>query len=239
MAIEILPKHIQESLVALYLRLNGFYTSGHILHADLETLVIRERGEIDVFAIRLPFSCEPETGVPPSRYLSVENGILEIIIGEVKSGNEPIQFNTSLRESANMVRVLRRAGFTGNEETLQKVAQKLTVSMAPQPVNHPENRIIELLQPTSDIHYPTRIRPIIFHLGHRRPRNNQAWFLGYEEIMNDIWQRLRPEFQPDTCQRVYYKHLWGPVFDAIVAYFKDENRNEPGTPEELVRVLLG
>lgn len=238
MTIEILPKHIQEILVALYLRLNGFYTSGHILHADLETPAIREKGDIDVFAVRLPFSSEPETGVLPSEYLGITNGVMEILIGEVKSGREPIQFNDTLRDPSNLVRVLRRAGFTNSEKTLEILAHTLTERMAPQPINNPENRIKEFLQPEGDILYPTHIRPVIFHLGYRLPRRNQAWFVGYEEIMSDIWKRLRKEYQPNTCQREYDIHLWGPVYDAIASYFKDTKRNEPGTSAELVRTLL-
>jgi hypothetical protein len=237
MAIKILPKHVQESLVTMYLRLNGFFTSGHIIHASSENAAVREIGDIDVLAIRLPFSQERETDVPPSHYLNIENGILEIIIGEVKSGREPIQFNQSIREPSNVIRVLRRAGFTENEGTLLNIAQSLSSEMVPQQINHYENRIEELIVPSGDILYTTRIRPIIFHLGRRRPVSNQTWFVGSDEIMNDIWHRLRPEFQPETCQREYDYHLWGPVFDAIAAYIKDETRNGPGTPVELVRRL--
>ena len=239
MAVEILTKHVQESLVALYLRLNGFYTSGHILHASAENLAIREKGDIDVFAIRLPFSQEPETGVPPSQYLSIENGILEIIIGEVKSGEEKIQFNPSIRNPQNMLRALRRAGFSNNDKVLSGIADKLTDLMKPQIVNQPENHIEIFLEKSDSIHHPIRIRPILFHLGCKQPDKNQTWFVGYEEIMSDIWKRLRKEFQPDTCQRDYDLHLWGPVLDSIVDYFKSENRSEPGTPEELVHKLLG
>jgi len=102
MAIVITEKHIQESLVTLYLRLNGYFTSGHIVHATPDDLSVRERTEIDIFALRLPYSREPETGNPPSDYLQVENGILDIIVGEVKSGRKPIQFNLGIRDKENM-----------------------------------------------------------------------------------------------------------------------------------------
>lgn len=237
MAIEILPKHVQETLVAMYLRLNGFFTSGHIIHSTPENAGIRERGDIDVFAVRLPFSREPETGVPPSQYLSIRNGTFEIVIGEVKCGREPVQFNQSLQDPSNLLRVLRRAGFTADEVILLDIANLLSNSMIPQEVNHPENQIEALLAPDGDIRYPTRIRPILFHLGRRHPNRTQAWFVGYEEIMGDIWNRLRPELQPDTCQRVYDYYLWGPIFDSIATFIKDGSRNDPGTPADLVRAL--
>lgn len=237
MAIVITPKHIQESLVTLYLRLNGYFTSGHIVHAMPDNLAVREKTEIDVFALRLPYSREPETGNSLSEYLHVENGILDVIVGEVKSGREPIQFNPGIRDSENMMSALRRAGFTDNDEVLYKVARTLTNQMIPKPINEPETRIEITFDPSEDILYPTRIRPVLFHLGRKAPNRNQAWFVGYQEIMNFIWRCLRKEFQPDGCQREYDYVLWGPVIESIVDYFKSENRTEPGTPEDLIREL--
>lgn len=238
MTIVITAKHIQESLVTLYLRLNGYYTSGHIVHATPDNLAVRERTEIDVFGLRLPYSREPETGNSPSNYLHVENGIIDVIVGEVKSGKEPIQFNLGIRDAKNMASALRRAGFTNNEEVLHRVARILTEQMIPQPINQPDTRIEITLDPSEDILYPTRIRPVLFHLRHPEPTRTQAWFVGYQEIMNFIWLCLRTEFQPDGCQREYDYHLWGPITESIVDYFKSENRHEPGTSEELVRNLL-
>jgi hypothetical protein len=239
MAIVITSKHVQESLVNLYLRLNGYFTSGHIVHATPDNLAARERTEIDVFALRLPYSREPETGNSPSEYLDVKNGILDVIIGEVKSGKRPIQFNPGIRDTENMASVLRRAGFTNNDKALYKIARTLTEQMIPQPVNQPDARIEITLDPSEDIRYPTRIRPILFHLGYKRPNKTQAWFVGYQEIMNFTWQCLRKEFQPDSCQREYDYGLWGPVVESIVDYFKNESRTEPGTPKELVNTLVG
>jgi hypothetical protein len=239
MPIVITAKHIQESLVTLYLRLNGYFTSGHIVHATPDDLATRQRTEIDVFGLRLPYSCEPETRNPPSKYLCVENGILDVIVGEVKSGRQAIQFNPGIRDTGNMVRVLRRAGFTDNDKFLYGIASELTKQLIPQPVNHPETRIEITLKPSDDILYPTRVRPVLFHLGRREPNRNQAWFVGYQEIMNFTWQCLRKEFQPESCQREYDYHLWGAVIESIVTYFKSENRYEPGTPQELIHELIG
>jgi hypothetical protein len=237
MGIVITPKNIQESLVNLYLRLNGYFTSGHIVHAKPDNLAIREKTEIDVFALRLPYSREPETGNFPSEYLHVENGILDVIVGEVKSGRQPIQFNPGIRDTGNMVSALRRVGFTANDKALCKIASELTNQMIPQPVNHPDIRIEITLKPSADILYPTRIRPVLFHLGRREPTKNQAWFVGYQQIMNFTWRCLRKEFQPDSCQREYDYGLWGPVIESIVDYIKNDKRTQPRTPEELIRDL--
>ena len=239
MAINIAPKHIQESLISLYLRLNGYFTSGHIVHGTPQDLAIGERGETDVFAVRLPYSSEVETGNSPSEYLQVENGILDVVIGEVKSGREPIQFNNSIMDMDVMIRSLRWAGFSNNGEILSGIAHELTQQMLPQLINHPDNRIEVMLDPSEDIRYPTRVRPVIFHLGRKQPNRNQAWFVGYQEIMSFIWRCLRKEFQPEDCQREYDYGLWGPITESIVDYFKNNKRDEPGTPEMLAHELLG
>jgi len=178
----ILEKHIQESLVALYLRLNGFFTSGHILHANTEDERISDNGDIDVLAIRLPYSQENETGVDPSEYLGINAGTLEIIIGEVKSGRQPIHFNESLLNQVNFRRVLYRIGFTDDEKEISRITTNLLTGMSPREVNNSEFHVQEMLKAP----FPIRIRPIIFHLSHAAPRRNQAWFVGYEEIMDDI-----------------------------------------------------
>ncbi len=221
MTMIITANHIQETLVTLYLRLNGFFVSGHIIHADPSNLAVREKGEIDALAIRLPFSREPDACNPPSEYLRVRRGTIEIIIGEVKSGQQRVRFNRSLRENDNMFRVLQRAGFSEDDNLLMEVAQTLTDRLIPRPVNSPNDHIEINLEPSGDILYPIRIRPVIFHLGFHSPSRNQAWFVGYDEIMSDIWHRVRKEFEPPGCQRQYDLRLWGPIFNAIVAYFKD------------------
>jgi len=234
MSITILEKHIQESLVALYLRLNGFFTSGHILHANAENSRNSDNGDIDVLAIRLPYSQEKETGVAPSQYLGIDAGAIEIIIGEVKSGKRPIRFNNSIRDRENMKRVLLRIGFSNDEAYVSEIARILVEEMKPKRINNPDSCIEKVVTNLC----PIRIRPIIFHLGYPSPLDNQPWFVGHQEIMDDIWRRLRLKLQPNTCQRAYNYELWGPVFIDIVKYFKDKDRTEPGRPDALVKELM-
>jgi hypothetical protein len=239
MTIIITANHIQETLVTLYLRLNGFFVSGHIIHADISDPAIQEKGEIDTLAIRLPFGREPEACNPPTEYLGIKRGRIEIIIGEVKSGKEPIQFNPSLRDPDNICNVLLRTGFTEDDNLLMRISQSFAHQLIPKPFNSPNDHIEIYLEPSGDIRYPIRIRPTIFHLGFHSPTRNQAWFVGYDEIMNDIWHRVRKEFEPPSCQRQYDLRLWGPIFNTIVAYFKDPARDEPGTPDDILHDLFG
>jgi hypothetical protein len=72
---------IQETLVSLYLRLNGYFVSGFIVHAS--------RGvgtEMDVLAVRFPKHQEPEREGQPCRYLAAPTDQIDFLLGEVKGG---------------------------------------------------------------------------------------------------------------------------------------------------------
>ena len=55
--------------------------------------------------------------------------------------------------------------------------------------------------------------------------------------MNFIWQCLRPEDQRSECQTIYDFGLWGSLYEPIVRYFKDKQRQEPGTPTDLISYI--
>ena len=79
---------VQETLVSLYLRLNGYFVSGFIAHADYGV-----RTEMDVLAVRFPLHSEPEREVLPCDRLAVPNDEIDFIVGEVKGGTENVRFN--------------------------------------------------------------------------------------------------------------------------------------------------
>jgi hypothetical protein len=90
---------VQEAVVTLYLRLNGYFTSGFIVHSDAPG---ENKTELDVLALRLPHNAEPVRGVDPDPALDPWNGI-DFIVGEVKSHGQQFQFNRALRESRDSV----------------------------------------------------------------------------------------------------------------------------------------
>ncbi|MEE9214556.1 MAG: hypothetical protein V3U54_07140 [Thermodesulfobacteriota bacterium] len=82
---------LQEKLAALYLRLNGYFVSGFIVHAPIEYQnaageTRRVKTELDILAVRFPFNREPERVVLPSTYIDVSNSHIDNVIGEVKGG---------------------------------------------------------------------------------------------------------------------------------------------------------
>src|ERR1700731_3077069 len=100
---------IQETLVSLYLRLNGYFVSGFIVHAPgIDSA--GNRTQVDALAIRLPYNSEPEREVMPSEYLQIPTGTTDIALCEVKGGHEALQFNQGLRGPDAIRSVLRWIG---------------------------------------------------------------------------------------------------------------------------------
>lgn len=224
-------KNIQEALVGLYLRLNGYFTSGFIVHDDSDDPRESVVTDIDILAVRFPYNREPEREILTSKNLSVSNQKIDFIIGEVKSGEQKIQFNRNLRLRENLTRVIGWMGRFDPDQT-KEIVSKLIPLMTPKEVNSPDSFTeIETL-------YDARVRPIIFHLGYASPTKNQPHFIGFEEIMSFIWQCLRPEEQRSECQTIYDFGLWGSLYEPIVRYFKDKQRQEHGAPEELLSYVL-
>jgi hypothetical protein len=54
---------IQERLLHLYLRLNGYFVSGFIPHSHEHGKILTQ---VDALAVRHPFNCEPKRGIEPT-----------------------------------------------------------------------------------------------------------------------------------------------------------------------------
>lgn len=217
----------QEAVVTLYLRLNGYFTSGFIVHSDVAG---QNRTELDVLAIRLPHNAEPERGVAGAPELDRWGDGIDFIIGEVKSRRQPFQFNEALRASPQAVAsVLRWWGHLTEDEVLalrDAVVQALGPSLGATGA------------PTVACPRQARIRAILFcpeQAAARRPE--QAWFIPGSPLFQYIWTCLRPNAPRDACATVYDYGRWGSDLESIVDYFKDPARDGPGTFADLAERL--
>jgi hypothetical protein len=84
---------VQEALVTLYLRLNGYFTTGFIVHSPIHG---RNRTEVDILGVRFPLSAEPIRGVGTDEQFGASNEVVDFVIGEVKSRGEQLRFNEAL-----------------------------------------------------------------------------------------------------------------------------------------------
>jgi hypothetical protein len=111
-----MKKHdLQETLVSLYLRLNGYFVSSFIVHApgvDKES----NRTQVDALRVRFPYNSEPEREIRPSEYLQIPAGATDILLCEVKGGQAPLQFNQGLRNHGAIRSVLRWIGTFEDKE---------------------------------------------------------------------------------------------------------------------------
>jgi len=116
---------INEALVTLYLRLNGYFTTGLILHSAHWG---ENRTELDCLAVRHPNHQQPDRGVKTSGFLShcsdeVEE--VDLLLCEVKSLPTELGFNKSLQTDVEAVRAILRWAGVFTEQQVISVADRL------------------------------------------------------------------------------------------------------------------
>ena len=218
-----IKSRVQEDLLSLYLRLNGYFVTGFIVHSPI---LGRNKAEIDALAVRFPLNQEPERQVITSQYLEPSDQLLDLLICEVKSGRQRLQFNEALRDySPAIASVLRWAGMFSEEEIPEIVRQLQEVL---QPHNPSRREIPTVLAPRN-----IQVRGIMCSPEKVNRRDNQPWFIHGTELFHFIWQCFRPDVPRDSCSTRYDFTAWGGQYEKIVEYFKDADRTEPGTIRDL------
>jgi hypothetical protein len=208
---------LQESLTILYLRLNGYFTSGLIVHSPSAQ---GNRTQVDVLGVRFPRHTQPEREVGSAVELECSEEEVDIVIGEVKSRGEPLQFNTALRESVEtLASVLRWVGaFTDTE--VHELAEKARCALQPDEIAKPQAPVVE--GPRG-----MRIRGLLFSPEYNTRRGNQPWFLHGPPILNYLWRCLHPEKRRMLSATKYDFGLWGSDLEPLVRYIKGSPN--PGT----------
>lgn len=222
-------QNIQEDLVKLFLRLNGYFTTGLVIHSPNYG---NNQTELDTLAIRLPFHNQPDRVIECSEYLQIPNGTIDIIIGEVKSGTEAIQINSALRNDRNSIEKLLNwlGAFDGDEITA--VIDNLQAAMATEEINTPDNFKCLSIQNKSGNY---SIRPIVFSVDRPQPRRNQSRFVYGQLMLDYIWNCLRPETVRPTCSTIYNLNMWGHSMLPLIEYFKDEKKTSAGNMKDLYK----
>ena len=217
---------LQEKLVALYLRLNGYTTSGLILHSPDDQAV---QGEIDIIGVRFIHHTQPDRVIDCSKELCIPtNAFADIVIGEVKGGNAPLQFNDSLRNHPErVIKLLRWIGIF-NENDLTSLSQQL--------IEKVQNPVVQSAEPLFPVieYNNFALRPILFGPDKTIQRPNQRRFINGAMMINYCWECFRPECRRVDCE-TNYKALnnWGEQFERIIGYFKNHDRESPGTIQDI------
>jgi hypothetical protein len=213
---------VQEALVALYLRLNGYFTTGFIVQSAIPGRVTTE---LDILAVRLPHNAEPERVIEGAAELDRWRGGIDFIIGEVKSHGETFQFNTAVRTSEAVSSILQWWGHLTPEEVAKKRGEVLNIL---QPLSG------VMSAPTVSCPRDARVRAILFSPESPNRRPQQAWFIPGPPIFKYVFDCLHPDQPRDTCATNYGAGQWGVSLAPIVDYFKDPQRNVPGDLKHLL-----
>lgn len=222
-------KEIHEGLVTLYLRLNGYFTAGFIVHSSQPGRAITE---LDVIGVRFPNARESEREVGLAPELDSPNSAIDLILCEVKGGiSEGPQFNSALRtDPFAMAAVLRRSGVF-KDDAVPKLAQELQSQLAPSRLAGSQFPIVR----TDGI----QARAILFATGRVSRRAEQAPFIHGQQVLDYIWRCLRPPTPRPACSTTYDYQLWGdPVLVRLVQYFKGRSDSNPGTVKECESAVL-
>ena len=214
---------VQENLFSLYLRLNGYFVTGFIVHAPSGN-----KTEMDALAVRFPYHREPEREIGPSPILGTSDSFLDFLVCEVKGGARNAYFNIAFRENTAAIKsVLSRFGaFTDNE------------------ISEYTPGICEILRPEKirrSLNYPTiytprnnsRLRFVLVVPDQKRNAKSREPYIYGDDMISYIWKCFRPEVQRQRCGVSYHWDLWGEQYIKLVKYFKDAKRAEHGDIENI------
>lgn len=217
---------LQEDLVSLYLRLNGFFVTGFIVHSPIHG---HNQGELDGLALRLPFNSEPEREIGPDSLLKLSTKHTDLALCEVKSKGQQLRFNKALTDSPNAVgTVLRWSGLFENSE-VDDLCGVLRDALSRQ--GTPAGTAPTIIGPRG-----VRIRGLLFSPERKSRRSNQPWFVTGPEIMQYVWQCLCPPTPRTSCATTYDFQLWGN-HEPIVRYFKSVGTDGPGDIDALYEFI--
>ena len=220
---------LQELLVALYLRLNDYFSSGFIAHAPVGNLT-----EIDILAVRFPDYKELERQVESCVHLNPPKECIDLVVGEVKGGKKNPNFNPKFYQRAAAVeKVLNRIGAFSKDEIADLVNQ---VSTAAKPESWRKHRDFPVLPVQSR---RAQLRLVLFAPDQNRDAKKTRPAIYGDDMVSFIWKCLRPTSPRIGCAVDYNPELWGHQFNALIAYFKDKARQTPGEVSDVYTALLG
>jgi hypothetical protein len=211
----------QESLLRLYLRLNGYFVTGHIVHSAKQG---KNKTEIDALAVRHAHNAEPDREIGPSQFLSPKG--TDLLICEVKSGDNPT-FNPALGEIA-LQKVLQWAGLFDGQE-VAGLADALMPLLAANAHRHLAAQGV--VRPSG-----VTVRALLCAPETEAFDENQPWILGGTEIFTYVGKCLRPETVRPGCSTTYNYECWGEL-TPIVRYFKKRPPEDPGRIQDLYGYL--
>jgi hypothetical protein len=199
---------VHEILAQLYLRLNGYFTTGLILHSPEWG---RARTEIDCFAVRHPYHCQSDRRVETSDFLGEYDGETDLILCEVKSELGALGFNQPVRDDLEALRAALRWAGVWTEEEIHSVAERF------QPLLQSDVSIDDAR--AGIVEGSCRIRGLLCCPPCSEGTANRWCLLG-SEIFRFAVLCFNPPTPRESCSTRYNFRQWGYPFTPVVTYFK-------------------
>jgi hypothetical protein len=223
---------IQERIVSLYLRLNGYLQTGLIIHSkDWGD----NYGEIDRLGVRFINHSQLERQIECDPNLKIGGENIDFVICEVK--NKEITFNDSVKTSPKAQFSWHQIGsWSGlfNDNEIDGIVEN-----GPSLVENTQTSISEYIV-DSEQFGRIRLRPILFVFDSRGLQGRHGYLIVTgDQILDYIWECFDPEVRRETCSTTYPYTAWGTEFTDIVQYIKDrvkENKDR-GTLDSLIKKL--
>lgn len=210
--------HIQEKLVKLYLRLNGYFTTGLIIHAPIHVGT-----EMDCIAVRFPFHDQREREIGYCPRLKIPSSGIDLVIAEVKA--KGMEFNNPMKEGhanaeINWSQLLRWVGLW-TEEEVQGIIEALIQSVS----NPIDGRIAGYKTIEAKSQFGKVIlRPILFSIDNVHKDSLSEDFINGQDILDYISVCLDPKSKRPECAVGYNLNLWGEEFESLVRLFKSSDK---------------
>jgi len=222
------PDDVPEAVTTLYLRLNGFLTSGFILHSSKPGEAL---GDVDCLALWHPHHDQSERGVSPDSFLEL-GGRPDLLLCEVKSSLPSLSFNERLRtDPAGLNSLIRWSGLVLPSDVPDVVAK--LQALIQEDTAPAEAR-------AGFVYSGVRIRALLCCPGCPSEPPVDRWCILGDQMLDYINKCLNPHVPRPSCSPTYSYDLWGGYLEPVVRYFKAlASSATPSFAELRARVVEG
>jgi hypothetical protein len=203
---------VHEALAALYLRLNGYFTTGLILHSPQWG---QNQTDIDCLAIRHPHHSQAERDLGTAKFLDDDHAaadVTDLILCEVKSDPNQLRFNKPIRTDPEALRAILRWAGIFNDKMIECVVHQL------QPLLQED--VVAKTAQAGVLESGVRVRALLCCPAILYPVDGR-WFLTGDEIFEYAGRCFNPAEPRASCSTRYNFGQWGYPFTPIVQWFKE------------------
>lgn len=215
-----------ELLVQLYLRLNGYFTTGLILHSSIWG---QSRTQIDCVAIRHAHHSQPDRVINCSEFLEIDNKKTDILFCEVKNEPALLKFNDALKNNSSAIKDALLWIGTFKKNDMDDITEKLS------PIFQDDVDKQDMIEGITFNKY--RVRPLLC-CPNVDVYKSDKWCLTGGEIFGYIRQCLNPIEKRKSCSTRYNFMQWGYPFYKIIKYIKELDPSDKISANELYNKLF-